>query len=541
MDDEKQSGEFLYHTSCDSCGSRNNLGVYTDHTYCFGCEEHTQTEDGVDKKKKTNKPVAQGLTQEGEYVEIKGRKILRETARKFRYSWGKYQNRPCYVATYCDSDGQPVAQKLRSKDKRFKFIGDTGLGRLFGQQLWSGRGKKVVITEGEIDAMTVSQMQDNKWPVVSVPNGAAGAKKALKKQLEWLEGYETVVLMFDEDDPGRKAAKECAQLFTPGKAFIAKLPMKDPNEMLVAGRGHEIIKCMWDARPYNPDGIISGADTWDILNSPITNRPIPTPWVHTNEKMHGGPRTGEITMVCAGTGIGKSQWCRQYAWNALKDGERVAYIALEETVKRSIQGILSLEVEAPLHIDNDKTEEEIKSAWKSLIHDKPIYFYDHWGSADSDNLINKIRFLAKGCDVSLVVLDHISIVVSDIEGGDERRIIDNLMTKLATLVVELGIALVIVCHVRKSQGKSFEEGGQIGLDDLRGSGSLKQLSWTVVGLERDQQGKNPNVATVRILKNRTVGETGVAGQICYDAETTKLNEYHAEFDDDDDDDDVEDI
>jgi twinkle protein len=338
--------------------------------------------------------------------------------------------------------------------------------------------------------------------------------------------------MFDEDEPGRKAAKECAQLFSPGKAFIAHLPMKDPNEMLMAGRGHEIIKCMWDARPYNPDGIISGADTWELLTAKESTRAIATPWNSVNELTHGGFRTSEITMVCAGTGIGKSQLCRQFAWNALKNGERVAYIALEETVKRSVQGILSLEVGRPLHLESDMKQKEVKDAWESTIRNQPIYFYDHWGSADSDNLINKIRYLAKGCDVSCVVLDHISIIVSDIEGGDERRIIDNMMTKFAGLVIELGIALVLVCHVRKSQGKSFEEGGQIGLDDLRGSGSLKQLSWTVVGLERDQQGKDPNVATVRILKNRTVGETGVAGKIKYDPETTMLNEYDGTFDDD---------
>jgi len=534
---ETDDSEFLYHTSCDNCGSRNNLGVYSDHTYCFGCEEHTKTKDGVGTTNKKPKALKQGLIEEGRYVEIKGRGIREDTARKFRYSWGKYKNRGVYIATYCDSDGHPVAQKLRDKDKRFKFIGDTGLGKLFGQQCWSGRGKKIVITEGEIDAMSVSQVQENKWPVVSVPNGAGGAAKAIKKQLEWLEGYETIVLMFDMDEPGIAAAKKCAQLFTPGKAFIAKLPMKDPNEMLVAGRGPEIIRAMWDARPYNPDGIISGADTWELLTAEETTRAIPTPWSGVNELTHGGFRTSEITMVCAGTGIGKSQLCRQFAWNALKNGERVAYIALEETVKRSVQGILSLEVGKPTHLESDMNTKEVKDAWESTIRDAPIYFYDHWGSADSDNLINKIRYLAKGCDVSTVVLDHISIIVSDIEGGDERRIIDNMMTKFAGLVLELGIALVLVCHVRKSQGKSFEEGGQIGLDDLRGSGSLKQLSWTVVGLERDQQGKNPNVATVRILKNRTVGETGVAGKIVYDPETTMLNEYNG-FNEEEEDDEI---
>ena len=521
---ETEDSEFIHHAPCDACGSRNNLGVYTDHSYCFGCGFHEKTmeeTEGAALLKKRQYTAKQGLIEEGEYVDTRG--ISEGTCRKFRYSWNR--DKRCYVATYCKDSGEGVSQKLRYKDKKFKFIGVGGDTPLFGQHLWRGKGRKVVVTEGELDAMSVSQMQDNKWPVVSVGNGAQGARKHLKAQLEWLEGYDEVVLMFDNDEAGRTAAKKCATLFTPGKCKIASLPMNDPNEMLMAGRGHEIIKAMWDAKEFRPDGIIKGEDTWDLLTAKETTRAIATPWTCVNELTHGGFRTSEITMVCAGTGIGKSQLCRQFAWNALKNGERVAYIALEETVKRSVQGILSLEVGRPLHLESDmKEHKEVQDAWESTIRDAPIYFYDHWGSADSDNLINKIRYLAKGCDVSTVVLDHISIIVSDIEGGDERRIIDNMMTKFAGLVLELGIALVLVCHVRKAQGKSFEEGGQIGLDDLRGSGSLKQLSWTVVGLERDQQGKDPNVATVRILKNRTVGETGVAGKIRYDPETTLLNE-----------------
>jgi twinkle protein len=56
--------------------------------------------------------------------------------------------------------------------------------QLFGQHLWRTSGKRVIVTEGEIDAMSMSQVQDNKWPVVSVKNGANGAYKALQESLD---------------------------------------------------------------------------------------------------------------------------------------------------------------------------------------------------------------------------------------------------------------------------------------------------------------------------------------------------------------------
>ena len=321
-----EDSEFIRHDPCPNCGSNDNLGVYTDHSFCFGCKFY---EKGERKNSAKPKPRKGTLIGDGRFVSVRG--LSEETVRKFGYSFSKYNGKGCYIANYCKPDGTVVRQKLRFKDKKFIFLGKSKVIPLFGQHLWSGKGKKIVVTEGEIDAMSVSQMQDNKWPVVSIGNGASGAEKHLKMNLEWLEGYDEVVLMFDNDKPGREAAAECAKLFSPGKVSIASLPMKDANELLQANRGHEIVKAMWDAKKFRPDGLVEGCDTWEILTKEDNTRPIKTPWNCLNEMLHGGPRTAEITMVCAGTGIGKSQFCRQFAWNALKNGERVAYIALEET------------------------------------------------------------------------------------------------------------------------------------------------------------------------------------------------------------------
>jgi twinkle protein len=99
----------------------------------------------------------------------------------------------------------------------------------------------VTVTEGEIDALSVSQQTGNKWASVSVPNGAQGAHKAVARSLEWLETFESVVFMFDSDLAGREAAEKCSLMLSVGKAKIATLPLKDANEMLVAGRGSEIV------------------------------------------------------------------------------------------------------------------------------------------------------------------------------------------------------------------------------------------------------------------------------------------------------------
>ena len=73
------------------------------------------------------------------------------------------------------------------------------------------------------------------WPHVSLPHGAASAKKDIQKQIPLFQGYEEIVLFFDGDEPGRKAAEEAAGILPPGKVKIARLEgYKDPSEALQA-------------------------------------------------------------------------------------------------------------------------------------------------------------------------------------------------------------------------------------------------------------------------------------------------------------------
>ncbi len=453
------------------------------------------------------------------------RGITEETCQKFKYGIGEYYDEPVQIATYCDPTGKPVAQKIRFKDKSFKFIGDTKAAGLYGQHLWRTGGSKLVITEGEIDCLTMSQLQGNKFPVVSISTGAAGAKKAVAKQLEWVESFDRVVLMFDQDDAGRNAASEVAQLLSVGKAHIATLPLKDPNEMLMAGKGSEAIDQMWGAKSYRPDGIIAGTDMWDAIIEEETNITVDYPYQGLNEKTLGA-RRGELVTITAGSGVGKTQICREIAYHLLNEGQTIGYIALEENTKRTALGLMGLDVNIPLHIDKEGiSHATLRAAYDNTVGSGRVYLYDHFGSLATDNLLNKVRYLSKGCGVGWIILDHLSIVVSGVDDGDERKAIDVIMTKLRSLCEETGIGIFLVSHLKKPSGdKGWEDGLQISLNSLRGSAGIAQLSDICVGVERNQQGENPDVSTIRVLKNRFTGDTGIATYLHYDKETGRMVE-----------------
>ena len=481
-----------------------------------------------------------GFPLRGDCNALPKRKLTEETAKKWRYKVAEFNGRNVQCADVLDESGQLVAQKLRMPDKTFVWLGSkekvTGL---YGQWLWKDKGKKVIITEGEIDAMTVSQLQDHKWPVVSLTDGAAGAHKCIKKSLQWLTGFDQVVLMFDNDEAGQKAIEKCVGLFPPGKVAVARLPLKDASDMLQAGRGAEVIQAIWNAKEWRPDSIQNASELWDEFIADDTEDSVDWPWAGVTAKLLG-LRKRELVVLTAGSGIGKSSVCRETAHWLLKMGYKVGYIALEESNKKTLQEMVSLElnrrlIRAPKEGEGMIPEADLKEAFNSVVGGGNLYLYNHFGSLQSERLLSHMRFLVTSLGVDFLIFDHLSILVSgDDSIGDERRAIDVTMTKLRSFVEETNVGMILVSHLKRPEGKGHEEGAATSLAQLRGSAAIAQLADAVIGLERNQQDAlNANRTTLRILKNRYTGETGLACGLLYDDATGRLTEETL-FDDEDD-------
>lgn len=512
---------FLRHEPCPSCGSRNNLARYSDgHAFCFGCEHYEKGDGTVAEERKR---VTMSGNIEVEYQALDKRGLTEETCRVWNYGVGDYCGQTVHVAEYRNAGGEVVAQKIRTADKQFRILGDSASMVLYGQHRFAPSGRMVTVTEGEIDAMSISQCWDHKYPVVSVPNGASSAAKAVRRSLDWLEGFDRVVFAFDMDEPGQEAAKECAMLLSPGKAHIARLPAKDANDAIRAGKGKDLIDSVWRALPFRPDCIVAASEIWDKIAEWDGQQGIPYPWPELNPITHG-IRVGEIVTITAGTGIGKSQFCREIAHALVKQGHALGYIALEESTARTALGLMSIEANKRLHLGADKAM--LRDTFDRMFAGSSVYLYDHFGSTEGQNLLDRIRYMVRGLGCKIIVLDHISIAVSGLSedgSGDERRMLDSLMTRLRTLVEEVKCALFLVCHLRRVDGRPHEEGGEVRLSHLRSSAGIAQLSDCVIALERNQQSEDKaNQTRVRVLKNRFTGETGLAMALEYNQETGRL-------------------
>ena len=421
--------------------------------------------------------------------------------------------------------------KVRDKNKNFRWIDGGGeKDVLFGQSKFTPQSSKVLlITEGEIDAMSAYAMGIH--ACVSLRDGASSAVRSIKDAWEYINSFESVCLCFDNDPTGIKAQKQAAELLgSKVKMMNLREPFKDANEYLMNRAFKHFKEDFWSSSVYFPDGIISGVSLKDIVFEPL-----PKPIAHYGWSLDNmSPIFGQtLVTVCAGSGLGKSAFLKQIIYRLLKTTDySLGLIFLEEAPKKTMLGLMSLSSNKNLCLaDAEATDEEKKLAYEDLQPER-LYFYDSFGSNEIDTIVSKVRYLAKACDCKVVFLDHVSIIVSDGSNGDERKSIDEICTKLRTLIQETGITLFMVSHLaRPTSGKGHELGEQVQLSQLRGSHSIAQLSDLCIALSRncmadDEVEKNTTV--VRVLKNRYNGYTGKACSLYYNKETTKMEEVFEE-------------
>jgi len=188
---------------------------------------------------------------------------------------------------------------------------------------------------------------------------------------------------------------------------------------------------------------------------------------------------------------------------------------------------MSVAVEKALHL-GDHDQKTLESAYNSTMKNWNLFLYDHFGSADPDTIYSRIEFMALALDIKIIFLDHLSILISGLE-GEERKMIDVTMTRLRSLVAKTGIKLFLVSHLRRTQtDKNHEEGARVTLGQLRGSAAISQLSDTVIGLERNQQTTAEDTTTLRLLKNRYSGEVGIACSLKYQPHSCRYIEHETE-------------
>ena len=525
MNHETESA-FLRHAPCLSCGSSDANSVYSDgHEYCFSCGSHVNAGDAVAEEGTRRETKVSGLLT-GEVRGLRSRKITDETCAHFGYMCGHDRGRAVQIAPYYDADGVMVAQKIRAAGKKFRFAGDPKTALPFGAHAFPKSGKMITVTEGETDAMAMSQVQGNKWPVVSIACGAGPQiKRYMAEHRQYFNNFDRVVLMFDMDEPGRKAAREAAEVLGP-VAHIAELPLKDAGDMLVAGRIEELVNAMWRAVPYRPEGIVDMA----TLKEAVMQQPeYGLSWAFESlTKLTYGIRTGEIYAFGAGTGVGKTDLFTQQIMGLITEHrEKVGVFSLEQSVAETATRIAGKLAQKPFHIpDGSWNADDFEKAWTTLEESGKVFLYDSFGQNDWEVIAEKIEYLHHAEGVKYFFLDHLTALAA--WQDDERKALEVIMSEMGSLVKKLNITIFLISHLATPDGKPHEEGGRVMVRHFKGSRSIGFWCHYIFGMERDQQAEDiatRMTTTFRCLKDRYTGRgTGEKFFMSYDHDTGMLFE-----------------
>ena len=526
----KNESKFLKHIPCEECGSSDGNALHDDgHTYCHVCNVYKKNENVYISEQRVYK-TGKTMQIKGEVKAIQDRGISRSSAEFY----GVTEFCGNHYYPYADETGAVVAAKVRNvADKDFHVEGSWGKATLFGQQKFNKGGMYVTIVEGELDALAAFQMCGSKYPCVSIRNGASSAAKDCKANYEWLDSFDNIVVCFDNDEPGIKAAREVAEIFgSKAKIFKASEGYKDACDYLKDGAVQKFVKDWWAAEEFKPDGIISAGSVLSSLKNPLTKAPVSYPWEGLNKMLYG-IRTSELVVLAAGSGLGKSTILRELVSHILNNtADKVGLAFLEETPERTMRGLVGLEMNKKIHLpDAVYDPKEVEEVYANLDLDKRVFLWDHFGSNEIESVLNRLKYFVKALDCKWLVLDHLSILISDQAVSDERKALDCIMTKLRMFVQEMNCGLILVSHLTRPPGKSLEDGAATSLSMLRGSGSIAQLADAVIGAERNSQADDiveRNTTHVRVLKSRYTGYTGPACDLFYDDLTGRLREVDEE-------------
>lgn len=410
-------------------------------------------------------------------------------------------------------EGVLVGYKVRKLPKIFKTIGECkGKVDLFGQHLFSG-GKKLLITGGELDAMSAYQMLKAKYPtyepaVVSLPKGETVG--AISDNIDWINKFEEVIVYTDMDAPGRKCANEIAELVGP-KAKIMSTSLKDASDMLVNDKQAEFVNSYYSAKLYTPDGFVTVDDVFDKATAmPKWGRDWPWP---TLTKLTFGRRNGEGIYIGAGVKCGKSSLIDQLVQHITQvESKKVALFKMEEDPAMTVRKVAGLYMRKPFHRpDGNFTQAELIEG-VNMVKDK-VMLFDSYGSTSWERLKSAIRHAVIVGNCEDVIIDPLTRLTVGMDASEVNTELEKIADELAAMAKDLGFFYVVCCHLKApTTGKPHELGGAVHSSQFAGSRAMMRACYMMLGIERN---KDPaldeterNTSTFVLLEDRTFGNTG---------------------------------
>lgn len=444
---------------------------------------------------------------------------------------------------YTDEVGKLLYQVIRLNGKQFRQRRPDGqggwawgLGGVVRAPYRLPRlitGEFIGIAEGEKDVHTLEAL----GMAATCNSGGAGNFKA--DLAKWFVGKK-VAIFPDNDEPGRDHARKVAELLA-SVATIVKiielpgLPLKgDVTDWMVAGGNLEQLRELYKrAQPWTPEWDYSdlvpnendkyvrsfaqeiesagGVEEFWNLSKLVG---MPTPWKKLNRALGGGMRCGEVYVIGANQGSGKTSLALQFIVAAMRNRNTPLLFSMEMGSRSVYQRMAAIEARVDLNELRDaQFKLKMHNQTKDVIDEartvcdrlsKPLsrstaellsypVMVSTKSSVTPDYVIQETNRLKKNNRVDLVAVDHMQLMASSGKGvrGDYEKFtaISRAMKQVA---VDLNVPVLIVSQTSRANSK--EHRGELDVSDLRGSGAIEEDAAGVFLLYEDAQDRDRALA-----------------------------------------------
>lgn len=420
----------------------------------------------------------------------------------------------CIVYQYFENDGTLFNRKYKEISTGKVWQEKDAKHNFYGLHVNGNPDKKFcIIVEGEDDVHAMVQMG---WEnVYGLPSGAGSYTPEMDK---FLNGYGLIYVALDCDQTGQKEAKRFAEKAGLHKCKNVIMPFKDARDCLLNGVDikkyidqakyfqHDTIRTIESAKPEYMDYI---QNQQRLLGTMMPSEGI--------NRVVGGIRAGETTLLLGHTGIGKTTFALNLMLWCQESELPVLLFPFEDKIVNVIRKLIEIITDEPTF-----SYSEIEQ--KNLLNNKPewyedqidslakrkLYIFDkdkhhNMGYFDPQKIIETMRYAVKFYNIKVFCIDHLHYFLKLGNTRNPVYVIDETMRMFTTIAQELDVHILILVHAIKTQDKATGESRKLGINSAKGSGSIAQEAFNFWIIDRDE---NNHGSIVEIRKNRTYGKTG---------------------------------
>lgn len=524
-----------------SCGAKGNmLTLARDFNFSLGTEVDEYFNSRKRYKDLTRYPRPEVREPAVEYMQSRG--ISKTITEKYSITTQKDHDN-ILVFPFFDEHGKMQFAKYRktdfnrSKDQNKEWCEAGCKPILFGMDHCDpDRSGMLIMTEGQIDSLSVAEAYGGDVNVVSVPTGARGFTW-VPYCWDFLGWFNTLVIFGDHEHDHITLLDEMRSRFHGNVMHVSPenyLDCKDANEILLK-HGPDAVKAAVETAVMVENSKIkklSDVEPKDMSQMEGISTGLPA-----LNRTIGGFYFGQLVIVTGERGLGKSTLTSQFIAHAIRQGV-CTFCYSGELPEWYFQDWFDRQAAGKQYInskvsDNGYISYSVDGAHIEQIHkwyDDLCYIYDNTtleeDADENEALIDVLESAVKQYGCRMLLVDNLMTALEDDLKSDLYRQQTQFVRKLAQMAKQYNVLIMLIVHPRKTNGDGFRN------DDVAGSSNITNLADVVLRYAKpkeDEKHPDPDPAdrVLQITKNRLNGRLDYDGiKLWYEDESKRISEDH---------------